>query len=85
MPYNDQLAKTMLELTNTDATYDIVMADDNWTPQLASTGGLMDLRGDELEQWTADDYDWDDFYPAALAAGEFDGSSTRYPRGRTSS
>ncbi|QNA93900.1 sugar ABC transporter substrate-binding protein [Microbacterium sp. Se63.02b] len=79
VPYNDQLAKTMLELTNTDATYDIVMADDNWTPQLASTGGLMDLRGDVLEQWTADDYDWDDFYPAALAAGEFDGTQYAVP------
>lgn len=79
VPYNDQLAKTMLELTNTDATYDVVMADDNWTPQLASTGGLMDLRGDVLDQWTAEDYDWDDFYPAALAAGQYDDTQYAVP------
>lgn len=79
VPYNDQLAKTMLELTNANATYDIVMADDNWTAQLASTGGLLDLRGDQLEQWTADDYDWDDFYPAALAAGQYDDTQYAVP------
>ena len=79
VPYNDQLAKTMLELTNADATYDVVMADDNWTPQLASTGGLMDLRGDVLDQWTDAEYDWDDFYPAALAAGQYDGTQYAVP------
>lgn len=79
VPYNDQLAKTMLELTNQDATYDVVMADDNWTPQLASTGGLLDLRSSEVEAWTDEDYDWDDFYPAALAAGQYDGSQYAIP------
>lgn len=79
VPYNDQLAKTMLELTNQEATYDVVMADDNWTPQLASTGGLLDLKSDDVSQWTAEDYDWDDFYPAALAAGQYDGSQYAVP------
>lgn len=79
VPYNDQLAKTMLELTAAEPTYDIVMADDNWTAQLASTGGLMDLRGDQLDKWTAEDYDWDDFYGAALAAGQWEGTQYAVP------
>lgn len=79
VPYNDQLAKTMLELTNTTPTYDVVMADDNWTPQMASTGGLFDLKSAPLNQWTDKDYDWADFYPAALAAGQHDGKQYAVP------
>ncbi|WP_224760675.1 sugar ABC transporter substrate-binding protein [Salinibacterium sp. ZJ450] len=72
VPYNDQLAKNMLELSGTRPAYDVVMADDNWIPQMASTGGLVDLQG-EVDEWTFEDYDWDDFYSAPLAAGEWDG------------
>lgn len=71
IPYNDQLPKTMLELTGTTATYDVVLADDPWLPQLAETGALYDLKGPELAKWNDPEYDWDDFHPAPLAAGEW--------------
>src|SRR3954452_5901096 len=79
LPYNDQLAKTMLELTNPTPTYDVAREDDNWTSQLASTGGLVDLRGDAVSKWTDADYDRDDFYPASLAAGQYDGKQVWVP------
>ncbi|WP_207767513.1 ABC transporter substrate-binding protein [Arthrobacter glacialis] len=72
VPYGDQLAKTMLELTAADPTYDIVMADDPWIPQMASTGALLDLKKDAAE-WTDAAYDWNDFNSAPLAAGEWEG------------
>lgn len=72
VPYGDQLAKTMLELTAMDPTYDIVMADDPWIPQMASTGALLDLKKDAAA-WTDANYDWNDFNAAPLAAGEWDG------------
>lgn len=79
VPYNDQLAKTMLELTGTTATYDAVLADDPWLPQLAKTGALYDLKGPELAKWNAADYDWDDLNPTPLAAGQWDGKQYAVP------
>lgn len=72
VPYAELLAKSMLDQTGTKPTYDVIIADDPWIPQLAQTGALLDLKKDAA-QWTADDYDWDDFYAAPLAAGEWDG------------
>lgn len=72
VPYAELLAKSMLDQTGAKPTYDVIIADDPWIPQLAQTGSLLDLKKDAKE-WTADDYDWDDFYAAPLAAGEWDG------------
>ncbi|MGW4801568.1 ABC transporter substrate-binding protein [Nonomuraea sp. NPDC004297] len=79
VPYNDQLAKSMLELTGTTATYDAVLADDPWLPQLAKTGALYDLKGSELAKWNDPDYDWADFSPTPLAAGQWDGKQYSVP------
>ncbi|MCC5578351.1 sugar ABC transporter substrate-binding protein [Microtetraspora sp. AC03309] len=78
VPYNDQLAKSMLELTSPTATYDIVLGDDPWMPQLAKTGGLVDLKTD-LTKFADANYDWDDINSAALAAGEWDGHQYGVP------
>lgn len=64
VPYEELLTKSMLDLTASDPEYDIIIADDPWTPQLAQTGGLLDLQSDTVKAWTAADYDWDDFYAA---------------------
>ncbi|MFI7106547.1 ABC transporter substrate-binding protein [Nonomuraea sp. NPDC050227] len=79
IPYNDQLPKTMLELTGTTATYDVVLADDPWLPQLAKTGALYDLKGPELAKWNDPGYDWADFNPSPLAAGEWEGKQYAVP------
>ncbi|MFI6922557.1 ABC transporter substrate-binding protein [Nonomuraea spiralis] len=79
VPYNDQLAKTMLELTGTTATYDVVLADDPWLPQLAKTGALYDLKGPELAKWNDPGYDWADFNASPLAAGEWEGKQYAVP------
>lgn len=73
VPYEEILTKSMLDLTAADPAYDIIIADDPWTPQLAQTGGLLDLKSDTVAAWTAEDYDWDDFYAAPLASSEWDG------------
>lgn len=78
VPYNDQLPKTMLELTGTEAHYDAVLADDPWLPQLAKTGGLRDLKS-ELGKFTGKGYDWDDFNSAPLAAGQWEGKQYGVP------
>ncbi|MEV4380720.1 sugar ABC transporter substrate-binding protein [Streptosporangium sp. NPDC049644] len=78
VPYNDQLPKTMLELTGPTPTYDVVLGDDSWIPQLAKTGGLMDLKAD-VSKWTDAGYDWDDFNPTPLAAGQWDGKQYTVP------
>ncbi|MFT2815916.1 ABC transporter substrate-binding protein [Leifsonia sp. A12D58] len=71
VPYSNLLAKGVLDLTGASPEHDILITDDPWTPQLASTGGLLDLET-EAADWTDADYDWDDFYDAALAASEWD-------------
>ncbi len=73
VPYVELLAKTMLDTTGPYPTYDILIADDPWIPQLAEVGALLDLKGAEAQGWTAADYDWDDFNAAPLAAGEWKG------------
>lgn len=73
VPYDELLTKSMLDLTATAPEYDIVIVDDPWTPQLAEVGGLLDLKSDAVTGWTDEDYDWDDFYAAPLAASEWDG------------
>ncbi|MBO4207484.1 extracellular solute-binding protein [Micromonospora echinofusca] len=78
VPYGDLLAKEMLELTAPEPTYDIVLADDPWIPQLAKTGGLLDLKAD-LGRYTKPDYDWADFNAGPLAAGEWQGKQYGVP------
>ena len=73
VPYVELLAKTMLDATGPTPTYDILIADDPWVPQLAEVGALADLKSAEFAGWTAADYDWADFNAAPLAAGEWKG------------
>lgn len=68
VPYTELLAKSMLDATGPDPVYDIIIADDPWTPQLAETGVLLDLKSPQVAAWTSPDYDWADFYEAPLAA-----------------
>lgn len=72
VPYAELLAKSLLDLTGASPTYDVIIADDPWIPQLATTNALLDLRKDAAA-WTAPDYDWGDFNAAPLAAGEWRG------------
>lgn len=73
IPYVEYLAKAMLDATSPEPLYDVVIADEPWVPQLAETGGFLNLRSPEVAAWTAPDYDWADFYEAALAASEWKG------------
>ena len=73
VPYDEILTKSMLDLTASTPEYDVIIVDDPWTPQLAQTGGLLDLKSDAVAGWTDEDYDWDDFYGAPLAASEWEG------------
>lgn len=77
-PYDSLLAKGLLNGTSSDPDYDIITLDDPWTPQLADAGVLLDLKNDAA-QWTDDDYDWDDFNSAPLAASEWDGHQYGVP------
>ncbi|MGO4838643.1 ABC transporter substrate-binding protein, partial [Rhizobiaceae sp. 2RAB30] len=52
-------------------TYDIIIADDPWVPQLAEVGALLDLKSPEVQAWTDAGYDWSDFNAAPLAAGQW--------------
>lgn len=72
VPYTELLAKQMLDATSSDPVYDILVLDDPWTPQVAETGALLDIRN-ETAQWTLPDYDWDDFNAAPLAATQWKG------------
>lgn len=71
VPYNEHMAKLMLEATSTNPGYDVLVIDDPWTPQLAELGALFNLKGPEISEITAEDYDWDDINAAPLAAGEW--------------
>ncbi|MEZ5763038.1 MAG: sugar ABC transporter substrate-binding protein [Xanthobacteraceae bacterium] len=73
VPYAEQLAKMMLDATSPTPSYDVLLVDDPWIPQMSAIGALMDLKGKEIAAWTAPDYDWADFHPAPLAAGEWKG------------
>lgn len=77
-PYDDLLAKGMLNGTDADPEYDLITLDDPWTPQLAQAGVLLDLKKD-ASSWTAKDYDWSDFNSAPLAAGEWNGGQYGVP------
>lgn len=72
VPYNEQLAKIMLDITGATPTYDLYAIDDPWVPQVAETRQLLDLKKDAAA-WTAADYDWADFNAAPLAASEWKG------------
>jgi multiple sugar transport system substrate-binding protein len=72
VPYNEQLAKLLLEVTSATPTYDILIIDDPWIPQVAQTGALLDLKKD-VDQWTSPEFDWADFNSAPLAASEWKG------------
>lgn len=69
VPYVELLAKSMLDATGPSPTYDIIIADDPWVPQLAEVGALLDLKSPEVQAWSDAGYDWDDFNAAPLAAG----------------
>ena len=73
VPYVELLAKSMLDATGPSPTYDIIIADDPWVPQLAEVGALTDLRSPEVAAWTDPAFDWDDFNAAPLAASEWKG------------
>ncbi len=73
VPYVELLAKSMLDATGPSPTYDIIIADDPWVPQLAEVGALMDLKSPDAAGWILEGYDWDDFNAAPLAAGEWKG------------
>jgi multiple sugar transport system substrate-binding protein len=79
VPYTDQLAKMMLDSTSPDPEYDVLLIDDPWVPQLAEIGALVDLKGEKVAPLTGDDYDWDDFNAAPLAAGEWQGVQYAVP------
>lgn len=79
VPYVELLAKSMLDATGPSPTYDIIIADDPWVPQLATVGALLDLKSPEVAGWTEAGYDWDDFNAAPLAAGEWDGKQYGVP------
>lgn len=70
VPYTELLAKAMLDATAATPVYDIIVLDDPWTPQVAETGALVDLRKD-LAEFTRPDFDWDDFNAAPLAATQW--------------
>ncbi len=72
VPYGEQLAKILLEVTGSTPTYDLLAIDDPWVPQVAETGALLDLKK-EAASWTKPDYDWADFNSAPLAASEWKG------------
>ncbi|MBL8590092.1 MAG: sugar ABC transporter substrate-binding protein [Methylobacteriaceae bacterium] len=72
VPYNELLAKSLLDVTGASPLYDVIIADDPWTPQLAQTGSLLDLKKDAAA-WTDKDFDWDDFNAAPLAASSWNG------------
>lgn len=73
VPYVELLAKSMLDATGGSPTYDVLIVDDPWVPQLAEVGALLDLKSADVASWTAADYDWSDFNSAPLAAGEWKG------------
>lgn len=75
----EMLAKIMLDAISPDPEYDIVFADDPWVPQLAEIGALIDLKGEEISAITDEDYDWSDFHPTPLAAGEWEGTQYAVP------
>ena len=63
----------MLDATGPTPTYDIIIADDPWIPQLAEVGALLDLKSPEVSGWTDASFDWSDFNAAPLAAGDWKG------------
>jgi multiple sugar transport system substrate-binding protein len=72
VPYAELLAKIMLDATASQPTYDVIIVDDPWTPQVARTGALLDIRK-ETAAWTDPGFDWDDFNAAPLAATQWNG------------
>lgn len=79
VPYNEHLAKLMLEATSADPEYDVLVIDDPWTPQLAQLGALVDLKGPKVTPITSTEYDWADFNSAPLASGEWKGVQYSIP------
>lgn len=78
VPYKELLAKGLLNATDPDPEYDLITLDDPWTPQLADSGLLYELR-DDADAWTDPSYDWDDFNAAPLASSEWDGGQYGVP------
>lgn len=79
VPYPEHLAKMMLDVTSPTPAYDLLLVDDPWAPQMATVGALVDLKGPEISAMTSDSYDWDDFHPAPLAAGQWQGVQYAVP------
>lgn len=79
VPYTELLAKMMLDATSPAPEYDVLLADDPWVPQLAAVGALEDLKSKAVSDLTAENYNWDDFNAAPLAAGEWQGVQYAVP------
>ena len=79
VPYAELLAKMMLDATSPSPEYDVLLVDDPWVPQLAEIGALVDLKGQKVSALTGEDYDWNDFNAAPLAAGEWQGVQYAVP------
>lgn len=79
VPYPEHLAKLMLDATSASPEYDLLLVDDPWAPQMATVGALVDLKGPEISAMTSADYDWDDFHPAPLASGQWQGKQYAVP------
>jgi len=77
-PYDNLLAKGLLNGVSKNPDYDLITLDDPWTPQLADAGVLLDLKKDAAA-WTAKDYDWSDFNAAPLASSEWNGHQYGVP------
>lgn len=77
-PYDNLLAKGLLNGVSKSPDYDLITLDDPWTPQLADAGVLLDLKNDAAS-WTAKGYDWGDFNSAPLASSEWDGKQYGVP------
>lgn len=69
-PYNNGLEKQLLELSSGQGGYDLLWTDEPWLPAYADAGYVMDVRED-FQDIIDPDYDWEDFHPAPLAAGQW--------------
>lgn len=54
--YSEQLTKSLLDITGSSPAYDVICTDDPWTPALAETGALLDLKKDTAA-WADPDFD----------------------------
>lgn len=77
-PYNNGLEKQLLELSSGQGGYDLLWTDEPWLPAYADAGYIIDVRED-FKDVADPDYDWDDFHPAPLAAGQWNDTQFGFP------